>query len=187
MSFATLCAITPFPFRLHPSPSLLYSPKEDALVHFCLQPRLPLLVAAGVGVMLGLGGFTFNYAEGLSYFSTDPKACANCHIMRGQYNAWSKSSHHAAAGCVDCHLPHEIVPKLIAKSDNGYRHSKGFTLQDFHEPIMITPRNAEILQENCLRCHGGLVHDLVEGSTSAKGAMQCVHCHVTVGHGERSE
>ena len=34
------------------------------------------------------------------------------------------------------------LPKLIAKAENGCNHSKAFTLQNFHEPIMITPRNA---------------------------------------------
>ena len=43
----------------------------------------------------------------------------------------------ATASCVDCHLPHDFVGKYLAKADNGYHHSKGFTLQDFHEPILI--------------------------------------------------
>ena len=60
-----------------------------------------------------------------------------------------------------------FVPKYIAKADNGYRHSKGFTFMDFHDPIMIKPRNAAILQENCLRCHGDFVHDIVRGQHDA--------------------
>lgn len=64
------------------------------------------LAAVALGVVLGLAGFTFRYAEGLSYFSTDPRACANCHIMRSQYDGWRKTSHHNSATCVDCHLPH---------------------------------------------------------------------------------
>ena len=99
--------------------------------------RLWLSIAASLGAFLGLGLYTFRVAEGLSYFSTDPKACANCHIMLPQYDSWQKSSHHAVARCVDCHLPHELIPKYIAKAENGYHHSKGFTLQDFHEPILI--------------------------------------------------
>jgi len=111
------------------------------------------------------------------------KACMNCHIMRPQYDSWSKGSHHAVAKCVDCHLPHEFIPKYIAKADNGYRHSKAFTLQDFHEPIQITPRNSRILQNNCVTCHGELVHPLVAGSSTARNAISCVHCHADVGHG----
>ncbi|MCC7350474.1 MAG: cytochrome c nitrite reductase small subunit [Phycisphaerales bacterium] len=144
---------------------------------------LAFIIAIVLGVVLGLGAFTFDYGEGLSYFSTDPKACVNCHIMRSEYDSWQKSSHHASARCVDCHLPHELIPKFIAKADNGYRHSARFTFNDFHEPIMITPRNARILQDNCLKCHGDFVHEIVRGSTTAKDAVKCVHCHSSVGHG----
>lgn len=136
------------------------------------------------GVLVGLGGFTFIYAEGLSYLSTDPEACMNCHIMRPQYDSWLKSSHHTTAACVDCHLPHDFIGKYIAKGENGWHHSVGFTLQSFHEPIMIKPKNARILEENCLRCHGDLTHELMIGTSAREGDLQCVHCHKTVGHGE---
>ncbi|MCG3204656.1 MAG: Cytochrome c-type protein NrfH [Elusimicrobia bacterium] len=134
----------------------------------------------------GLGLFTFHYAEGLSYFSTDPKACVNCHIMQPQYNSWKRSSHHSVASCVECHLPHNFINKYIAKADNGYRHSKGFTFQDFHEPIMISPRNSQILQENCMRCHSPLVHGSALTFASDTQPVSCVHCHSGVGHGERT-
>ena len=136
-----------------------------------------------LGMLLGVGLFTFAYAEGFSYFSTDPKACVNCHIMRDEYDSWSKSSHHAAARCIDCHLPHEFIPKYFAKAENGWNHSKAFTLQNFHEPIMIKPRNAQILQDNCLNCHQNMVHNLVAGATTDRDAVSCVHCHAGVGHG----
>ena len=142
-----------------------------------------VFVAVLLGVFFGLGVFTFIYAEGLSYFGTDPKSCANCHIMNTEYDSWVKSSHHIVATCADCHLPHSLVPKLVAKAENGYHHSKGFTLQDFHEPIMIKPRNSHILQEACLGCHGDFVHEIVAGSTTDKNATRCVHCHASVGHG----
>lgn len=146
----------------------------------------PLLVAVAAGIALGLGSFTFRYAEGLSYFSTDPRACANCHIMRRQYDGWQKASHHGFATCADCHLPSSLVPKLLAKASNGYHHSKGFTLQDFDEPIRIKAKNIAILQENCLRCHEQMVHALVSGARSDRDAVSCVHCHATVGHGEKA-
>lgn len=152
---------------------------------FILGP-IGLALAAVLGACLGVGGFTFHYAAGFSYFSTDPAACKNCHIMNQEYDSWSRSPHHAAAGCVDCHLPHEFVPKYIAKAENGYHHSKGFTFQDFHEPILIKQKNADILQESCIRCHGDFVHELVRGATTGDNAVQCVHCHRNVGHGPRA-
>jgi cytochrome c nitrite reductase small subunit len=142
-------------------------------------------LAVLLGTCAGVGLFTFRYAEGLSYFSTDPRACANCHIMNDEYASWQKGPHHGAARCVDCHLPHEGVAKLVAKAENGYHHSKGFTLQDFHEPVLIKTKNSGILQENCLRCHGEFVHEIVAGSTTDRDAVRCVHCHRGVGHGAR--
>ena len=44
------------------------------------NPMLVVAVAALAGIALGLAAFTFHYAEGLSYFSTDPKACAKMPI-----------------------------------------------------------------------------------------------------------
>ena len=144
-----------------------------------------LAFALTVGAALGLGLFTFGYAEGVSYFSTDPRACANCHVMNDVYRSWSKGPHHAAAGCVDCHLPHDFVGKYLAKGLNGYHHSKAFTLENFHEPIQIKPRNAAILQASCLRCQGDLVHDIVAGNKTERDAVLCVHCHRGAGHGAR--
>ena len=150
----------------------------------CGRGPFHLVFAVMLGVAIGLGGFTFKYAEGFSYFSTDPRACVNCHIMQPQYDSWQKASHHAVATCVDCHLPHSFFSKYLAKAENGYHHSKGFTFQDFHEPIMIKSKNLHILQQNCLECHRDIVHQLVPGATTDTDAIQCVHCHQSVGHGE---
>ena len=108
----------------------------------------------------------------------------NCHIMEPQFESWQKASHHTVATCVDCHLPHDTIAKFISKSENGFWHSKGFTLQDFHEPIFIRKHNMRILQENCMHCHAGFVHDVVPGPKVQPEEFSCVHCHRAVGHGE---
>lgn len=145
---------------------------------------LPLLSIIMMGVVLGLGLFTFQYGEGLSYFSADPSACVNCHIMQPQFDSWQKASHHTVATCVECHLPHDFVPKWLAKAENGYLHSKAFTFQDFHEPIFIRERNKRILQDNCLQCHGDLVHGISGRNATYPEIVSCIHCHSSVGHGE---
>ena len=135
-----------------------------------------------IGLGLGVGAYTLLYAKGWAYLTNDPAACANCHVMSEHFGAWMKGSHHAVATCVACHLPHGLIGKYIAKAENGYHHSKAFTLQNFHEPIVITPKASRILQNNCLACHAGLVHEqVVRADTS--GEVQCVHCHRSVGHG----
>jgi cytochrome c nitrite reductase small subunit len=86
---------------------------------------------------------------------------------------------------VECHLSHDFIPKMIDKSRNGWNHSKAFTLQNFPEPIRITPPNAAIVQDNCMRCHADFVHDVTvmqSASGRAEDAVSCVHCHKGVGH-----
>ena len=104
--------------------------------------------------------------------------------MNDQYASWTKGPHHGDARCVDCHLPHDGVAKWVTKGENGFLHSKGFTLQDFHEPIFARERTLDVLHENCLRCHSDLVHEMVAGATTDRDAVRCVHCHRSVGHGE---
>jgi len=143
---------------------------------------LPVAVAAGLGVFIGLGGFTFGYGEGWSYFSTDPAACANCHVMQPYYDAWQKSSHHHVATCVDCHLPHGFPRKYVSKADNGFFHSMAFTLDNFHEPIQIKQRNRNITQENCINCHTAVMEQTLPPTPQGE-QMACIQCHADVGHG----
>jgi len=144
---------------------------------------LAVFVAMLLGIAVGVSAFTFTYAKGFSYMSNDPRACVNCHIMNDQYNGWQRSPHHAVATCNDCHVPHDLVGKYFTKALNGYHHSSAFTLQNFHEPIMIGPRNARILQENCIRCHADFVSNIVHSKPDvANGAIQCTQCHRQVGH-----
>jgi cytochrome c nitrite reductase small subunit len=146
--------------------------------------RISLVAAILAGIGLGMCLYTFNYAEGLAYMSNDPKACVNCHIMQDEYDSWAKSGHHHVAVCNDCHTPHTFVGKYTTKAINGWNHSRAFTLQDFHEPIQITQRNKNILQENCIRCHSDFVHDaIVVPSGGEENTPYCVQCHRTVGHG----
>ena len=77
-----------------------------------------LLLVGLIGFLFGLGCYTVYYAEGLSYLSNDPKACVNCHIMRDEYEGWQKASHHAAATCNDCHVPHDIIGKYVPSPIN---------------------------------------------------------------------
>lgn len=146
-----------------------------------------VLLSVGVGVVAGTGAYAFHYGEGLSYLSNDPKACMNCHVMRDHYDAWSKAGHHHVATCNDCHTPHDLVGKYLTKAENGFWHSKGFTLQDFHEPIRIRPGNSRVLQGACTHCHAELVDPILGHGThvghGTEDAVYCVRCHPAAGHG----
>lgn len=145
--------------------------------------RLLLAAACALAVPAGIGAFTFVYAKGFSYLSSDPRACVNCHVMRPQYQAWGMSGHRHTATCVECHLPHAGLAKWIAKADHGFRHSAAFTLQSWKEPIEITPHDRLLVQENCVRCHAAFVGDTFVGAGAPGQGLDCLHCHATAGHG----
>lgn len=143
---------------------------------------MALVPCVALGIPVGLGMFTFNYGGGMSYFSNDPNACANCHIMQSHFDSWQKSSHHGVATCNDCHLPHDsFFSKWFTKGDNGMLHSLAFTTGSFHEPIQIKPRNRRVAQNACLHCHKEFVHSMLPASEGQE-MLNCIHCHYSVGH-----
>jgi cytochrome c nitrite reductase small subunit len=140
-----------------------------------------VLLALLFGAIIGLGGFTFTYAQGFSYLSNDPSACVNCHIMREQFDGWSRGSHKAVAGCNDCHAPHDnLVHKYFIKGVNGLRHSYAFTTGNHPEPIRITELNREVTQHACLYCHNDLTQAINHADTD--DPTDCLTCHEGVGH-----
>jgi cytochrome c nitrite reductase small subunit len=143
-----------------------------------------------LGILAGIGTFTFGYGKGASYLSNNPNSCANCHVMHDHFDSWQKSSHHHIATCNDCHMPHDFFGKWWTKADNGFCHSLAFTLQDYHDPIQIKPRNRRITQNACIDCHKDFVHALLPAANSAgdqenNDILSCVHCHADVGHAFR--
>ena len=149
------------------------------------RPRaLPLILSVTAGMLLGSSLFVLNYAEGLSYLSNDPGACTNCHVMQPYYDAWQRSPHAVVATCNDCHTPHGLLSKYLAKARNGWNHSVAFTLQNFEEPIQIKPANAAILEENCRGCHEDLVNQITGHFGSGEEGPDCVRCHKAVGHAQ---
>jgi cytochrome c nitrite reductase small subunit len=142
-------------------------------------------LAVGVGMLGGLGAFTFGYAKGFSYLYDDPEVCINCHVMQGNYDSWLKSSHHSHAICNDCHLPHNFVGKYWVKADNGFFHSMAFTLDDYPRPLRIKARNRRVTQNACLYCHADFVNTMLPLKESGD-MLLCIQCHSDVGHaGER--
>jgi cytochrome c nitrite reductase small subunit len=167
--------------------------------------------ALAVGAAVGLGAFTFVYAKGASYLSTDPAVCANCHIMGEHFAAWQRSSHHAVAGCADCHMPHDLVGKYLAKASNGFWHSLAFTTGAFPDPLVIKPHNRAITEGACRDCHAEIVAaidplgedhgfeirrgvggtpttsrpQIHDGILATDDRESCIRCHTYVGHAVR--
>jgi cytochrome c nitrite reductase small subunit len=146
--------------------------------------RHTLVIALGItlGAALGVGAYTFVYAEGASYLTNDPEACANCHVMREQLDGWVKSSHRAVAVCNDCHTPPGPVAKYATKAQNGFWHSFAFTTGRFPDEIFITPRNHDVTEQACRRCHEAIVLEIEAAHTARDDSLSCVKCHRAVGH-----
>ena len=141
-------------------------------------------IALIAGITAGVGAYTFVYARGYSYVTNDPQACANCHIMRGHYDAWTRGSHRAVAVCNDCHTPPGLVPKYMTKAQNGFWHSFYFTTGRFPDPIRITARNQQVTEMACRKCHAEITSaiDPAHTTTASAGALSCTKCHNDVGH-----
>ena len=145
--------------------------------------RAIALAAGFVGLIIGIGSFTFVYAKGYSYLTNDPRACANCHVMQDHFDAWTRSSHHSVAVCNDCHTPPGLVPKYATKARNGFWHSFYFTTGGYPDPLRITPRNHRVTEQACRKCHAELTVEIDPlHAESGVGGIQCTSCHNEVGH-----
>lgn len=140
------------------------------------------VLAIAIGAVIGLGVFTFVFAKGFSYFGTDPKSCANCHVMNEQYNAWQAGSHHAVATCNDCHLPHDnVVHKYWVKAEDGFLHGLKFSTGWYPENIQIRDVNKKVAESACLYCHQDLTSD-IQMTRTHDTQVSCIKCHSEVGH-----
>jgi cytochrome c nitrite reductase small subunit len=140
-------------------------------------------MVSALAFIVGLAIFTFDEAEGLSYFSGDPEACVNCHVMRDQFEGWNHSSHREWATCNSCHNPHTFFRGYYSKAINGWNHSVAFTTGEFPDPIVITERNRRIVVENCLDCHAEITSQILgHGDIRDPDEVACLKCHSDVGH-----
>lgn len=148
---------------------------------------LSLLIAASLFV------YTVYASNMLSYLSSDPKACINCHTMNSAYATWQRSSHRNVAKCVDCHLPAgDVVAKYKSKAIDGWNHSVAFTLNTYENNIQISDDGASRVQANCIRCHtsesatlklnADKYHSGKDGSLET--GRKCWECHKYVPHGK---
>ena len=139
-----------------------------------------------------LFGYLVNASKALSYLSTGPKACINCHVMNTHYATWQHSAHARTATCVDCHIPHDtVVNKYMAKARDGWNHSVVFTTNTYEQNIEISEDGANRVQNNCISCHATLTENIVANfdryhdfSGVPRTDRKCWDCHRDVPHGK---
>ncbi|MHB8790744.1 MAG: cytochrome c nitrite reductase small subunit [Desulfobulbaceae bacterium] len=139
---------------------------------------------------VGMFAYVVKASNMVSYLSSDPKVCINCHTMNTQYATWQHSSHRERATCVQCHLPQQSLPgKLLAKSRDGFKHSLAMTLRSYGYNIRASADASERIQDNCIFCHREIVSQIMETSAlyqnegGGESGRRCWSCHRDVPHG----
>ncbi len=149
--------------------------------------QVPVIIM--LGILVGIGVLIFRASNAHSYLSDDPKTCINCHVMYTQYASWTHSSHREVASCNDCHVPHDnVFRKYFFKASDGLRHATIFTARAEPQVIQIKQAGANVVQENCIRCHYELISMVravqvtADNHKEGEGA-RCWDCHRETPHG----
>lgn len=168
--------------------------KVRKTIHRLLPSRAWKVFALVVlGVLVGGGGFFLYMLRAHTYLTDDPAACVNCHIMGPYYATWFHSSHARDATCNDCHVPHENpVKKWAFKGMDGMRHVAVFLTRGEHQVIQANDASAEVIMNNCIRCHTQLNTEFVSTGridfmmSQVGEGKACWDCHRSVAHGQNS-
>ena len=161
------------------------------LVNRLLPSRTWKVVALIVaGFIVGAGALFAYMLRAHTYLGDDPSACMNCHIMAPYYATWMHSSHGRDATCNDCHVPHDnFVSKYFFKAKDGMSHVAKFVTRAERQTVTANPASAQVIMNNCIRCHEQLNNEIV--NTGRIDYMQsqvgegkaCWDCHRNVPHG----
>lgn len=150
---------------------------------------VPLILGVIVGLLLL---FAYMLRMHTYIIGDDPAACVNCHIMTPYYATWSHSSHGRDATCNDCHVPHQnVVKKYFFKGKDGMKHVGYFLTRSEHQAIMAEDASAQVIMDNCIRCHSQLNQEFIKSNRMGLGYMEakrgegkaCWDCHRNVPHG----
>jgi len=168
-----------------------------ALRRLLTRQRLALLA---VGLAAGAGGIGIS-AVGVHVTSTT-SFCMSCHEMRFvAEQGWMHSKHHenpggVVAGCSDCHVPPELVPKLWVKTRDGLKDTAVHFFGESDPEKMdwdalAASARSKIHESACTRCHGNLtpkgasIKALVAHRENGRmdEPKSCLECHREEFHG----
>jgi cytochrome c nitrite reductase small subunit len=156
---------------------------------FTRRQKIFLIVMAGCFAGLGCL-FLYQLRMHTYLIGDDPAACINCHVMTPYYATWSRSSHYRDATCNDCHVPHQnILKKYFFKGMDGMKHVGYFLTYSEHQAIRAEDASAEVIMDNCIRCHTQLNQEFVKTGRidymmAKRGeGLACWDCHRNVPHG----
>ncbi|MCD8265286.1 MAG: SUMF1/EgtB/PvdO family nonheme iron enzyme [Tannerellaceae bacterium] len=150
----------------------------------------------GAGVMLGI------YQTSV-YFSTD-ESCMSCHVHPHAEESWQLSSHvnnrsGVKTSCVSCHLPpqNNTWEHYTAKARLGIHDVWAYLTKDTAEFDWESKKQLEnairfVPNKSCKACHqalfpegisnDGITAHLYYEENEQKLDLQCISCHLDVGH-----
>ena len=142
------------------------------------------------GVIVGLTGLFFYLLRMHTYIiGDDPAACINCHIMSPYYATWAHSAHARNTTCNDSHVPNNNMAAHYAfKGMDGMKHVAYFVTFSERQSIEAEDASAEVIMDNCIRCHKQLNQEFVNtGRIDYMEAKRgegkaCWDCHRDVAH-----
>ena len=156
---------------------------------FSYRQKVALLILGGVIVGLGL---LFLYLLRMHTYlvGDDPAARVNCHTLSPYYAPCSHPSHGRDATCNDCHVPNgNIVSHYAFKGMDGMKHVAYFVTHSERQAIMAEDASAEVIMDNCIRCHKQLNTEFVKTGRidymeAKRGeGLACWDCHRNVQNG----
>jgi cytochrome c nitrite reductase small subunit len=164
---------------------------------FLKKPWVILVLGIVVGAVLIISS-----KKAITYTNTN-EFCQSCHIHPHAEDSWRQSSHYynqsgMRVRCVDCHLPPEGDFKYLkAKVRTGLHDLYAFHFKDHESFDWEQKRQLEyavkiVYNESCVECHqnlftknlspdGGVAHLYYE-QNAERLDLQCINCHLDVGH-----
>ena len=157
-------------------------------------------------ILLLLLGIAISGASSITLEATNAtEFCTSCHSMQWVQEEWMESVHFSnisgvRASCADCHVPHDLAPKLYAKlrAAKDVWHEILGTIDDkekfeHHRWQManaVWKRMKETDSRECQSCHTIAAMDLKEQDRSARKKHKnaetrgktCIDCHKGVAH-----
>ncbi|MBI4678326.1 MAG: NapC/NirT family cytochrome c [Elusimicrobia bacterium] len=144
------------------------------MVGYARRNRRGLAVAGSLGVVLAL--VVLFGPPRLFEYSESPGFCAACHVMKEHYESWTHMGSHRSKRCIDCHLPNRHwAPHLLWKGIDGAKDVLSFFSGLVPDPIVLSARGRRTAQDNCVRCHEGMVSRI-------DGSRPCSNCHRRATH-----
>ncbi len=137
------------------------------------KKKLRLRLPHGRATVLGLavfsaGAFSFGGFSSILGHTNETEFCTSCHSMKRNYEEYKETVHYknasgVSAGCADCHVPKEFLPKL---------HAKVMAAKDVYHEVMGT-----IDTEEAFEARRWLMATRVWDKMKANDSRECRSCH----------